>query len=181
MRALLVIDMQVGCFAGEPRRRDEAGTVARINRLAQAIRPAGLVVFVQHAEPADGYAPGSADWQLLATLDRQPGDLFSEKTGCDAFLETDLHGRLRARGVTDLVIAGCATDFCVDTTVRAAAALRYRVTVAKDAHTTRDRPHLDAVRIIEHHNYMWAELQLPRQAKVRVVDTAALLAELQAG
>jgi nicotinamidase-related amidase len=178
MKALLVVDMQVGCFAGDPPRKDEAGTVRRINALARAIRPHGPVVFIQHAEPADGFTPGSDAWQLLSSLERAPQDLTSEKTACDAFLETGLDALLKERSVTETIVVGCATDFCVDTTVRSAAAHGYKVTVAGDAHTTRDRPHLCAEKIVEHHNFMWGDLLLPRQQRVRIVDTATLLSEL---
>ena len=179
MRALLVVDMQVGCFAGEPPRADQEGTVLRINALAGAIRPKGMVVFVQHTDEEEGLARGSDAWQLLPALNRAPGDETVEKTGCDSFLETRLDGLLRTRGVTDLVIVGCATDFCVDTTVRTAAALGYGVTVPGDGHTTRDRPHLSAAQIIVHHNYMWADLLLPRRRRVRVTPTGALISELR--
>ena len=179
MRALIVVDMQVGCFAGEPPRWDAGGTIDRINRLAGVIRPNGLVVFIQHTDAAEGLARGTDAWALLPALSRNATDLVSEKTACDAFLETDLESMLRTRGVDELVIAGCATDFCVDTTVRAAAALQFKVAVASDAHTTRDRPHLDAQAIIAHHNYMWAGLLLPRQARVRVLPTSELLAEIE--
>lgn len=178
MRALIVIDMQAGCFAGTPPRRDAEGTVARINQLAGAIRPNGLVVFIQHTEPADGLARGSAEWELLPTLDRTPGDLVIEKSACDSFLETQLESVLRGYGIDELVITGCATDFCVDTTIRTAGALKFKVLVPSDAHTTRDRPHLDAGAIIAHHNYMWADLLLPRQARIRLLATAQLLGEL---
>jgi len=178
MRALLVVDMQVGCFSGTPPRLDEAGTVSRINALAQALRPQGLVVFIQHTDADEGYPRGMAPWQLLPTLHQEAGDLTVEKTACDAFLETELHTLLQRWSVDELYIVGCATDFCVDTTVRAAAALGYRVTVASDAHTTRDRPHLPAGKIIEHHNYLWRDLLLPRKQKVRVVSTRQVLAEL---
>ena len=177
MRALLVIDMQVGCFSGNPPRRDEAGTVSRINALAQALRPQGLVVFIQHTDADEGYPRGTPPWQLLPALLQEAGDLTVEKTACDAFLETELHTILQHRGVDELYLAGCATDFCVDTTVRAAAALGYRVTVASDAHTTRDRPHLPADKLIEHHNYLWRDLLLPRKQTVRVLSTRQILAE----
>ncbi|HTO02576.1 MAG TPA: cysteine hydrolase family protein, partial [Opitutus sp.] len=162
MRALLVIDMQIGGFAGQPPRLDQHGTVRRINALAQAIRPRGLIVFIQHTDANEGYPRGSEAWQLLAALDREAGDALIEKTACDSFLETELDALLKSRGVTELVITGCATDFCVDTTVRSAAARGYQVIVPSDGHTTRDRPHLSALQVIAHHNYMWADLLLPR-------------------
>lgn len=179
MRALIVIDMQVGCFSGSLPRWDAEGTVARINQLARTIRKNGQVVFIQHTEPADGLARGSDEWALLPTLDRAPTDLVIEKSACDSFLETSLEKILRNHGIDELVITGCATDFCVDTTVRAAAALKFKVVVPSDAHTTRDRPHLDACSIIAHHNYMWADLLLPRQERVRLLPTQQLLSELR--
>lgn len=177
MRALIVIDMQVGCFSGIPR-WDAEGTVARINQFARTIRRNGLVVFIQHTEPADGLARGSDAWALLPTLDRAPTDLVIEKSACDSFLETSLERTLRNQEIDELVITGCATDFCVDTTVRTAGALKFKVVVPSDTHTTRDRPHLDASSIIAHHNYMWADLLLPRQARIRVLPTQQLLGEL---
>lgn len=178
MKALLIIDMQVACFAGDPPRHDAAGTVRRINALAEAARPHGLVVFIRHTEPSGAFAHGSPGWQVLPGLVTQPADAFVEKPACDAFLETNLDELLRQRGVTELIICGCATDFCVDTTVRAAGAHGYGVTVASDAHTTRDRPHLCATKVIEHHNYVWADFILPRGRTIRVVPTAQVLGEL---
>lgn len=44
------------------------------------------------------------------------------------------------------------TEFCVDTTCRAAAGLGLRPILVADAHTTTDSPLLSAQAIIEHHN-----------------------------
>jgi nicotinamidase-related amidase len=180
MKALLIIDMQVACFAVEPPRYDAAGVVRRINALAAEMRNHGLVVFIRHTEPSGAFEQGSAGWELLPALEVKAGDVFVQKPACDSFLETDLDEVLKRRGVTELVVTGCATDFCVDTTVRAAGSHGYEVTVAGDAHTTRDRPHLGATGVIQHHNYVWADLILPRGRTIRVVPTEQLLAELRA-
>jgi nicotinamidase-related amidase len=55
-------------------------------------------------------------------------------------------------------VAGYASEFCVDTSVRRAAALGYPVTVAADAHTTHDKPHADAAFIRAHHNLTLADV-----------------------
>lgn len=178
MKALLVIDLQVGCLGGSPPRHDLQGTLERVNALSATVRKSGVVIFVQHTDAAEGLEKGSANWKLSPALVRAPTDLLMEKSACDAFLETNLDEMLRQRGITELIIVGCATDFCVDTTVRSAAAHGYEVTVASDGHTTRDRPHLSAAKIIEHHHYMWRDLLLPRQRKIRVADTASLVSEL---
>ncbi len=181
MFALLVIDMQIGCFSGCLPRWDADGTVFRINQLARFVRPQGPVIFVQHTDPREGLAKGSKPWHLLDSLEYTHGDTIVEKTACDAFLETELESVLKSQSTTDLIITGCATDFCVDTTIRSACSHGFNVKVPNDAHTTRDRPHLDAGKIVEHHNYMWTNLLLPGGAKVHVLPTSELLQELRHG
>ena len=146
MLALLVIDMQRGLFEGPESRHDKDGVVHRINSLAKAVREArGVVVFIQHDGPAgDDFEPGAAGWEFLPELERTEGDVVVHKRACDSFYETELSSVLKSRGIEDLWVTGCATEFCVDTTVRAAASLDYCVTVVEDGHTTADRPHLDA-------------------------------------
>jgi nicotinamidase-related amidase len=68
---------------------------------------------------------------------------------------------LAGLGIRDLIVTGCATDYCVDTTVRAALARRYRTVVPSDGHTTAERPHLSAAKIIEHHNAIWRDFIAP--------------------
>jgi nicotinamidase-related amidase len=175
---LLIVDMQVGLFEGDPPRLDADGVVRRINRLAEAVREkGGTVIFIRHEEP-EGYPlePNTPGWELLPTLERDPKDPIVRKQACDSFYETDLQSLLEQLNAKRLIVTGCATDFCVDTTVRAAASRDYEVVVVADGHTTRDRPHLDAATIIEHHNWMWESLILPR-SQVRVVPAEKLLCE----
>ena len=177
MKALLVIDMQVGMFEnGTP--RDVDGVLQRINHVARAMRTAdGIVVFVRHDGPAnDTFARGNAGWRLLASLERTEADLVVSKTTCDAFYDTELDAVLKRRRVDELFISGWATDFCVDTTIRAAASREYDVTVVSDAHTAADRAHLSAASIIRHHNLTWAEMIVPgRPIAVVPADTVVRL------
>jgi nicotinamidase-related amidase len=175
MRALIVVDMQNGCFAVDPPRRGREDLVERINAMSRAMRERDLVVFIQHCEPG-GFEHGTEGWRLLPELDVASEDEIVEKAACDAFLETSLKALLDRNGIGEVVVVGCATDFCVDTTVRSAASHGFDVTVVTDGHTTCDRPHLPARSIIEHHNYMWRNLVLPRGRTIRMVSAAELLA-----
>ena len=178
--ALLVIDMQVGLFVADTPRYDADGIVARINMLAAAVREAGgAVVFIQHDGPSgDTFEPGSEGWRLLPSLDRRVGDPVVHKRACDAFYETDLAETLRTRGATRLLVTGCATDFCVDTTIRAAASRDYEVVVVEDGHTTADRPHVDALSVMRHHNWVWQNLIHPRRP-IEVIPARDLIALIQ--
>lgn len=168
--ALIVIDMQEGSFTPRTARHDSAGLVSRLNALAGRLRAAGdLVIFIQHHGPADDpHHPSKPGWQILPELDREASDPVVAKTACDAFLDSHLDQILEMAGVKKLIITGCATDFCVDTTVRSALARRYDTVVPSDGHTTADRPHLSAPQIIAHHNAIWSEFIAPAgPAKVR--------------
>src|SRR5437588_671152 len=49
------------------------------------------------------------------------------------------------------------------------------VVAVSDAQTLADRPHLDAVGVIRHHTWVWANLITP--GSIRIATTAELLAE----
>jgi nicotinamidase-related amidase len=161
--ALIVVDMQQGSFGPESPRHDADGLVRRLNALAGRVRKAGgLVIFVQHDGPeGDPHHPSEPGHALLAALEVRPHDLIVRKTASDAFLRSALVAELKARGIEAVIVTGCATDMCVDTTVRSALGKGYDVTAPSDGHTTRDRPHLPAAKIIEHHNAIWADFISP--------------------
>lgn len=178
MKALLVVDMQVGLFEGDSPRYDAQGVVQRINEIARVVRATGgMVIFIQHEDDGD-LQRGTGAWEILPALERADADLCVHKQACDSFYETDLPGLLEQHGAREIIITGRATDFCVDTTVRAAASRDYDVVVVEDAHTTRDRPHLDARSIIRHHNWMWQNLILPRK-EVNVLPATGVIEWLQ--
>lgn len=158
--AVLVIDVQRGLFDREPRPYEADATVARINRLTDRARRAGIPVFViQHEQAAGELAFGSDGWQPAAGLAVDEGDGRVRKTTPDAFLRTDLLERLREKQVDTVVICGYASEFCVDTTTRRAAALGFSVLLAADGHTTHDKAHASAGEIRAHHNATLANIR----------------------
>ncbi len=151
--ALVVIDVQRGLFDEEPRPFEPLAVIERINALAARARRAGVpVIFVQHERAQGALQRGSDGWQLARRLESAAGDRFVGKTTPDSFLRTDLEELLRSLGVERLVLCGYASEFCVDTTTRRAAALGFPVLLAADAHTTHDKPHATARAIRVHEN-----------------------------
>jgi len=154
-RALLVIDMQQGLFNGarRPYRGDEV--LANINALIARAHAAGVPVFAaRHVGPAGSpLARDSPLSQLLPELAIDPArDTVFEKTRPSCFFGTGLAERLAEAGIEELVIVGMKTDYCVDTSCRAARDLGFPAVLVADAHTTTDSPVLAANTIIEHHN-----------------------------
>ena len=176
MDALIVIDMQVGLLAGPPK-HDLANVIDRINQLAVSVRErGGTVIWIQHCGPeGDEFEAGKPGWNFLPELQRSDRDIVVAKTLNDAFARTDLQITLQQLAPRQLLIAGWATDFCVDATLRSAVSQGYNVVAVSDAQTLADRPHLDAVGVIRHHTWVWAGLITPRS--IRIATTAEILAE----
>ncbi|TLV24006.1 isochorismatase family protein [Klebsiella indica] len=154
-RVVMVVDMQNGVFATPRIERERCA--AQINRLINA---ADTVIFIQHNE-AGGLEEGSEGFELLPEL-QQPADaLYVTKTACDAFYHTRLEEVLRAHNIRQFVICGCATDYCLDTTIKNGSSRGYAITVAEDAHTTANRPAAQATTLIAHYNEVWRTLTVP--------------------
>lgn len=170
---VMVIDMQNGVFATPRRQRQEC--VAKINRLMGA---ADRVIFIQHIEDG-GLEEGSEGFALLSELEQPANALYVTKTACDAFYQTRLEQVLAENSIKNFVICGCATDYCVDTTLKIGASKGYGITVAEDAHTTANRPAAQAETLIAHYNEVWRTLTVPgNPVSVKPVET--IVAQWQA-
>ena len=155
-RALLVIDMQKGSFTSEIPRFDTNGVVKRINELAQLFRALNHpVVYIQHDGTGSGaFEKNAPDWENLDALEVTTDDTRIDKYANDVFYKSELHSKLTAMKVTELFVPGCATDFCVKSTIQSALTKDYSITVVADGQTTGERPHLKAEKIIEHYNWV---------------------------
>ncbi len=175
MNSLVIIDMQKASF-DQTVRYDAEGTIVRINRLSKWVRKnGGKVIFIQHDGSEESrHNPFSKGWEILDELTKDEDDLVIRKTICDSFYRTSLESTLKDIGVRQLIITGCATDFCVDTTVRSALSRDFSVIVPSDCHTTTDRPHLSAEKIIEHHNWIWSKLLIVDQ-EIKIAPLAEII------
>ena len=144
--ALIVIDMQQGSFGPATPRHDAAGLVGRLNRLAREVRTDGGAVDLHPARrPARRPAPSRRSPAGACCRRSSPaGRHGGAQTLLRRLSHTTLDDLLRERGIDRLIVTGCATDYCVDTTVRSALGRGWPTIVPSDGHTTADRPHLPA-------------------------------------
>jgi nicotinamidase-related amidase len=170
-KALLIIDMQKGSFTQTNPRFDAEGVVKRINTLAEKFRQNNLpVIFIQHdGSKEKEFVPHTSDWELLSDLHVNESDILIGKTANDVFYNSNLASKLKELDVNALYISGCATDFCVESTIQSALAKDYNITVIANAHTTADRPHLKAEKVIEHYNWVWQNM-IPTEGTIKVID-----------
>src|SRR5262249_12845841 len=141
-KALVVIDVQEGMqpyFA-----HDGKAVVSRIAGLLDRARSAGTtIIYVQHdgsAEPGHPLAKGTPGHAIHHAIAPHSGETVIGKTQCSSFLGTELDKTLKAADIDHLVVCGMQTEYCVDTTVRAAHERGYKVTLVSDAHSTGDTP-----------------------------------------
>jgi nicotinamidase-related amidase len=151
--ALVIIDVQVGIIDGFRAYRGRE-VLEQINNLLAKARGAKIpVIYVQHdGEAGHPLEVGSDGWQIHPAIKPRDEDLIIRKRASDSFFETNLQRELEARGIENLIVAGCMTEYCVDTTSRRAISVGYDVTLVSDAHTTIDNKLLTAAQIIAHHN-----------------------------
>ncbi|MFI5061936.1 MAG: cysteine hydrolase family protein [Actinomycetales bacterium] len=153
--ALIVVDLQRGTLRNPTVHPAEA-IVANANRLIAAFRAQGLPVVLANVDgmPAGrtevgggrreaaggGAAGGSSAWpaefaEFAPDLDWDSTDITVTRRAWSAFAGTRLHETLSAIGVTQVVIAGVATSFGIESTARQAYDLGYDVVVVTDAVT----------------------------------------------
>lgn len=151
--ALIIIDVQVGIIEGFRAYRGRE-VLAQINNLLSKARALNMpIIYVQHdGEPGHPLEVGISGWEIHPDIKPHDEDLIIRKRASDSFFETTLQRELEARGIKHLIVSGCMTEYCVDTTSRRAISMGYDVTLVSDAHTTVDNELLTAAQIIAHHN-----------------------------
>lgn len=73
------------------------------------------------------------DWEFIAEVAPQDGDIVIRKSRYNGFTGTDLDAQLKALGVRNILVAGIATNICVDSTAREAFFKGYWPILVEDA------------------------------------------------
>jgi len=101
---------------------------------------------------------GEHGHDFIDDLRPEPGEWIIDKPGFGAFYATDLDLRLRAKGITHLIIGGVTTQCCVQSTLREAVDRGYRCLTLADGCATFDMALHDATMAIiqsEGHLFGW--------------------------
>jgi nicotinamidase-related amidase len=183
LTALIVVDVQRAFDEWEAsgKRRNNPQALARIADLLGAFRDHGAPVFhIRHESmrPNSSFAPGSPGYPVKDEARELEGEPVIVKRVNSAFIGTDLEARLRAAGITALVICGATTNHCVETTTRMAGNLGFDAALVRDATWTFDRvgPDGDAHSAEEIHAMTLANLN---GEFARIVSAAEAIAGLE--
>ena len=91
---------------------------------------------IQSTDRPTLWSRGSFEHEILEELVPRDNELVIDKNASSAFNGTGIDQLLRNLNLETLVIAGMATDMCVETTARDAADRGYNVIVVEDAVAT---------------------------------------------
>ena len=145
--------------------------VPDVNRLAAALREAGgTVAWVRTAALPEAHndwpsvygllspearerrlaalAEGSIGYDFWSALAIAPHDLVVTKLRYSAFIQgsSDLEARLRARGVDTVLVTGCVTNVCCESTARDAMMLNFNVVMVSDGNAAaNDQEHASSL------------------------------------
>ena len=156
--ALIIVDMQNGFIepGGILTTPYGLGVIPNIQKLVTAVRGAGGTIawtrhmwsdahprpdwFAAQIDPAIAKAmrdmlPGTHAHAIHDAFDVQDGDILIDKTRPTALASysSDLHAKLQARGIDTIIVTGCVTSVCCQSTAREGAMLDYRVVFVPDA------------------------------------------------
>jgi nicotinamidase-related amidase len=161
--------------------------IPRIARLIAGARRAGVqVIFIQmtvlpgrlsespaqirfnlrlhltsHAdvEPLRYAAEGSVGQEILPELAPSDRDLVVKKYRSSGFWGTNLDMLLRSNGVKSVVVTGCTTEGCVESTARDALFNDYYVVIVEDCVASDDRVQHDASLLLMRHRFDMASAE----------------------
>lgn len=169
--ALFIIDMQTALLGDA---HDVEACLHTVADLAEQARSAGVLIIYLRQRLPDVPA-GLSD--VHPAVAPQPGDVVLDKDSADSFLGTGLGGLLNEHAVCRVIVTGFATEYCVDSTSRAALSRGYDLVLVSDGHTTPERrPDAapSAAQVIAHHNttfsaiqYAERSIEVPPAARVR--------------
>ncbi|HFH9837546.1 TPA: cysteine hydrolase family protein [Streptococcus suis] len=151
--ALLVIDIQNLLVEEKPYAIEER--LALWQDSITKARQAGIeIIYVRHHDQE--LVKGTADWEIHSIVAPLASEKIFDKSFNSAFKETGLHAYLQEKGMEQLIIMGLATNFCIDTTIKVAYELGYKVAVLQDGTTTGYSGKLDAKDLINHYQNIWS-------------------------
>lgn len=182
--ALIIIDIQMDYFPGG--RMELAGAEQAALKAGEALayfRGNNLpVVHIQHITTRPGatfFIPGTDGIAIHPGVAPLAGEPVMVKHFPNSFRDTPLREHLAGLGIERLVLAGMMTSMCVDATARAAFDLGFQNVLLHDAMATRDLSfNGQTVAAAQVHGAFLAALG---SVYGRVIDTAGLATELEAG
>ncbi len=151
--ALLVVDVQTALVLGKPFAREEV--IGNIRILIEKSRENNVeVIYIQHnGKSGDELEPHSEGWQIFEDIKPNGNETVIRKNYNSAFKGTRLKEYLDGKGITQLIVTGMQTEYCIDSTCKVAFELGFEVIIPEKTNTTFNNGNISAKDLYEHYNY----------------------------
>ncbi len=103
--------------------------------------------------PLQYTVPGTAGHEFVDEFSPLPGELVVRKYRSSAFWGTNLELLLRSNGIQTVIVGGCTTEGCVESTARDAMFNDHYVVIASDCVGSDDREQHDASMLLMRHRF----------------------------
>jgi nicotinamidase-related amidase len=142
-RGVFVVHVQNTALPG---RMSDSPAQIRFNmRMHEAARREG--------PPLRYTVPGTPGHEFVAELRPLPGEAVVRKYRSSAFWGTNLELLLRSNGIRTVVVGGCTTEGCVESTARDAMFSDHYVVIAEDCVASDDKAQHDASMFLMRHRF----------------------------
>ena len=142
-RDVLVVHIQMTALPG---RMSDSPAQLRFNlRMHESARAGG--------PPLRYTEQGSSGHEIIDELKPLPGELVVPKWRSSGFWGTNLDLLLRSNGIQTVVVTGCTTEGCVESTARDALFNDYYVVIVSDCVASDDRAQHDASMLLMRHRF----------------------------
>lgn len=135
---LLIVDVQQALIEGKPYNIEEV--IVNIQALIAKARDKHVeVVYVRHdGGEEDDLEKGTPGFEIYHEVAPIEGEQIFDKVFNSAFKETGLHKYLQCKNIKTIVLCGLQTEYCVDTTCKAAFELGYEIIIPQKVTSTFD-------------------------------------------
>lgn len=149
--ALLVIDLQNGVC--QDSYQPQKLTLLVNQRMNEYNKTNRAVIFIQHCDSELIYQ--EKNWEIIPQINQPDDAYFVQKKHASAFYKTDLQQLLTKIEVESIEICGAQTEYCVDSTIKVAHSLGYKLTMLPNATTTMDNKYMSAAKTIQLYENIW--------------------------
>lgn len=97
--------------------------------------------------------PGTEGYEFVDDVGPEPGEVVVQKFRSSGFWGTNLDLVLRSNGIETVIVSGCTTEGCVDSTARDAMFANYYVVIPTDCVASDDKAQHEAALLLMEHRF----------------------------
>ncbi|ADL51987.1 cysteine hydrolase family protein [Clostridium cellulovorans] len=148
--ALLVVDVQNALVSEKPFALEEV--IGNIKRLIEICRKNKVeVIYVQHTD--EELVRNSEGWKIYEEISPNENEKIVYKSFNSSFKNTELKEYLDSKGISQLIITGMQTEYCIDATCKVAFEYGFKLIMPEKTNTTFDNGNISAETLYEYHNF----------------------------